>query len=303
VNLHGLKIGSNGDFTVSSSEVVYGNYFMQEKLLFAYEEVAIGNKTLIFNSGIETSLRVEETFKKRGYKIRHLDSTFSDKDRKDVLHWFKHTKDAILTSVGILTTGFDEPTVETIILNRATRSLTLYHQMIGRGSRRLPNKSQFKLIDLGNNVRRFGLWQDYINWQDAFRFPDRFLEARMSEDDDIEFEVEFEFPRQMEQYVDVAFLDAFSMRDVYYECVDKGEKGKVAVDLSMSNHAEGIARVTKDFDEAIKVIPYLQDHIEHRLKVYTKCIAKSTPNYFKYLMETYNRQLRQELRKFIEDED
>ena len=29
VNLHGLKIGSNGDFTVSSSELVYGNYFMQ----------------------------------------------------------------------------------------------------------------------------------------------------------------------------------------------------------------------------------------------------------------------------------
>ncbi len=303
VNLHGLKIGSNGDFTVSSSEVVYGNYFMQEKLLFAYEEVAVGDKTLIFNSGIETSLRVEETFKKRGYKIRHLDSTFSDKDRKDVLHWFKHTKDAILTSVGILTTGFDEPTVETIILNRATRSLTLYHQMIGRGSRRLPNKSKFKLIDLGNNVRRFGLWQDYINWQDAFRFPDRFLEARMSEDDDIEFEVEFEFPRQMEQFVDVTFLEEFSMRDVYYDCVDKGEKGKAAVDLSMRNHAEGIARVTKDFDEAIKVIPFLQDHIEHRLKVYTKCIAKSTPNYFKYLMETYNRQLRQELRMMIDDED
>ena len=42
VNLHGLKIGSNGDFTVSSSEVVYGNYFMQEKLLFAFEEVSIG---------------------------------------------------------------------------------------------------------------------------------------------------------------------------------------------------------------------------------------------------------------------
>ena len=35
VNLHGLKIGSNGDFTVSSSDSVYGNFFMQEKLLFA----------------------------------------------------------------------------------------------------------------------------------------------------------------------------------------------------------------------------------------------------------------------------
>ena len=113
VNLHGLKIGSNGDFTVSSSDSVYGNYFMQEKLLFAYEEVAVGTKTLIFNSGIETSIRVEETFKKRGFKIRHLDSTFSDRDRKDVLKWFKETPDAILSSVGILTTGFDEPTVET----------------------------------------------------------------------------------------------------------------------------------------------------------------------------------------------
>ena len=64
VNLHGLKIGTNGDFTVSSSDVVYGNYFMQEKLLFAYEEVGLGDKTLIFNSGIDTSMRVEETFKK-----------------------------------------------------------------------------------------------------------------------------------------------------------------------------------------------------------------------------------------------
>jgi len=33
VNLHGLRIGSNGDFTVNSSDVVYGNFFMQEKLL------------------------------------------------------------------------------------------------------------------------------------------------------------------------------------------------------------------------------------------------------------------------------
>jgi type I site-specific restriction endonuclease len=57
-----------------------------------------------------------------------------------VLQWLKETPDAIVTSVGILTTGFDEPTVECIILNRATRSLTLYHQMIGRGSRRLPTK-------------------------------------------------------------------------------------------------------------------------------------------------------------------
>jgi superfamily II DNA or RNA helicase len=302
VNLHGLKIGSNGDFTVSSSELVYGNYFMQEKLLFAYEEVAIGNKTLIFNSGIETSMRVEEMFKKRGFDIRHLDSTFSEKDRKDVLSWFKKTPNAILTSVGILTTGFDEPTVETIILNRATRSLTLYHQMIGRGSRRLPNKSQFKLIDLGNNVRRFGIWQDYINWQDAFKFPDRFLESRLSESDDVEFEVEYEFPKGLKERLDTEKLDSFNMRDIYAECLDSNRKGKVAVDLSLQNHFEVIKDAANDFFEGLDFQTALQEHIEYRLKQYTKSISKSTNNYFKFLMETYNRQLRQKLRENLEDE-
>jgi superfamily II DNA or RNA helicase len=302
VNLHGLKIGSNGDFTVSSSELVYGNFFMQEKLLFAYEEVAVGTKTLIFNSGIETSLRVEETFKKRGYKIRHLDSTFSDKDRKDVLLWFKKTPGAILTSVGILTTGFDEPTVETIIINRATRSLTLYHQMIGRGSRKLPNKSYFKIIDLGNNVRRFGYWQDYINWQDAFRFPDRFLESKLSEGDDLEFEVEYEYSKPIKDVLDVSLLETFDMKDAYYACLDRYEKGKIAVDESLDNHYNVVMTIATDYYHALDIMELLQDHIEHRIKAYTKCISKSTPNYFKFLMETYNRQLRQKFRASLEDE-
>lgn len=301
VNLHGLKIGTNGDFTISSSDILYSNYFMQEKLIFAYEEVAIGDKTLIFNAGIETSRRVEEVFKKRKYNIRHLDSTFSDKDRKDVLEWFKKTKDAILTSVGILTTGFDEPTVKTIIINRATRSLTLYHQMIGRGSRRLPDKKDFKIIDLGNNVRRFGYWQDYINWHDAFRFPDRFLESRISELEDMEFEVEFEFPKGFDKVMDTAILESFNIKECYYECLDIGQKGKLAIDKSLENHFEAISSNAENLDQALALQHVLQDHIEHRVKQYTKCISKSTDNYFKYLLETYNRQLSQKLRLEVQD--
>jgi superfamily II DNA or RNA helicase len=301
VNLHGLKIGSNGDFTISSSDVLYSNYFMQEKLIFAYEEVAIGTKTLIFNAGIETSRRVEEIFKKLKYNIRHLDSTFSDKDRKDVLKWFKETPNAILTSVGILTTGFDEPTVETIIINRATRSLTLYHQMIGRGSRKLPEKSEFRIIDLGNNVRRFGFWQDYINWQDAFRFPDRFLESRISEMEDMEFEVEFEFPKGFDKVINTEILDSFSIKESYFSCIEKGLKGKQCIELSLNNHYESIKFSAKNLDQALALQNVLQDHIEHRIKQYTKCISKCTDNYIKYLLETYNRQLSQKIRLNIEE--
>jgi superfamily II DNA or RNA helicase len=301
VNLHGLKIGSNGDFTVSSSDLLYSNYFMQEKLIFAYEEVAIGEKTLIFNAGIETSMRVYDSFKKLKYNVRHLDSTFSDKDRKEILDWFRKSPDAILTSVGILTTGFDEPTVKTIILNRATRSLTLYHQMIGRGSRSLPDKNQFNIIDLGNNVRRFGFWQDFINWHDAFRFPDRFLESRISELEDMEFEIEFEFPKGYSKMLNTSILEGFNIKENYYECLDRGEKGKNAVDNSLENHFESIIGHAQDLQHALSLVELLQEHIEHRLKNYTRCIAKSTDNYLKYLLETYNRHLCQKLRARIVD--
>jgi type I site-specific restriction endonuclease len=57
---------------------------------------------------------------------------------------------------------FDEP-VETIILNRTTKSLTLYYQMIGRGSKNY-NKDTFSVIDLGT-MQRFGLWSEPVNWR------------------------------------------------------------------------------------------------------------------------------------------
>jgi len=296
VNLQGLKIGTHGDFTVRSLDHVYGNNFMQEKLISAYDEIAKGQKTLIFNAGIETSLFVEETFKNLKYNVKHLDSTLGDKERKKIISWFRNTPDAILTSVGILTTGFDEPEVRNIILNRATRSLTLYHQMIGRGSRWMTNKKEFNIIDLGNNVRRFGLWQDYINWHDAFRFPDRFLESRISEMEDLQFEVDYLFPKKYKEFFDTSKLESFSIADAYYHALDNGIKGRIAIDQSMQNHFEVIKEASSDFLEAKELINMLQDHIEHRLKHYTKCITKSTPNYLKYLQETYNRKLSHKLR-------
>src|SRR5690606_19660809 len=147
VGLQSLKVGINGDYTVKSSEELYSNLPMQEKLLGAYMEKSMGKKTLIFNNGINTSKEVYETFKNAGIPIRQPDTTTSKPDRKQVLKWFKHTPDAIVTSVNILTTGHDEPSVETIISNRATKTLTLYFQMIGRGSRILPGKKEFPVID------------------------------------------------------------------------------------------------------------------------------------------------------------
>ena len=99
VALGTLKVGINGDYTVKSSEELYSNNLMQEKLLYAYEEKSLGKKTLIFNNGINTSLHVYETFKAEGYDVMHLDNTNSKQEREFILKWFKETPNSILTSV------------------------------------------------------------------------------------------------------------------------------------------------------------------------------------------------------------
>ena len=305
VSLGGLKVGINGDFTVSSSERLYGGFDMQDKLIAAYNERAKGTKTLIFNPGIRVSWMVHDTFKEQGISnIKHLDSTCSDQERKNILDWFRNTDGAILSSVGILTTGFDEPSVETIILNRATRSLTLYHQMIGRGSRVTPKKSEFQIIDLGNNNHRFGLWEEYIDWHEVFVNPDKFLDQSYFDEIEKQRELTYNFPDEVLDRFPIdtesLFLD---ITDVYEDTVNRGEKGSLAIDISLQNHIDIILKNAKDTDTAFELIDALQDSIENRIKLYTNCITKSTKNYQAYLVETYNRKLGIEVRKAIREKE
>ncbi|RYY59628.1 MAG: DEAD/DEAH box helicase, partial [Chitinophagaceae bacterium] len=174
VEINSLEKGSGGDFTISTSDELYSSPAMLQLLMDAYQSHSKNKKTLIFNNGIFTSKNVCQFFSDAGYDIRHLDNTTTAAERENILQWFRKTSNAILTSVSILTTGFDEPTIRTVILNRATTSLTLFHQMIGRGSRSLPKKKTFTIIDLGNNTERFGPWEAKVDWQYIFDHPDEY---------------------------------------------------------------------------------------------------------------------------------
>lgn len=290
VGLTSLKVGINGDYTVKSSDDLYSNMVMQEKLLHAYTERSLGKKTLIFNNGINTSLYVYETFRAAGYPIRHLDNTSNPEERKDILQWFKKTPDAILTSVGILTTGFDEPTVESIILNRATKSLTLYYQMIGRGSRKLANKDMFTVIDLGNNAARFGLWSEPVNWQHIFKSPEFYLENLR---DDIEIETHFKY--QMPPDIRAKFSKtkdvSFDVDEEHKIAIAQNERSKVVLDKSMDQHAAMCVDNTEELNEARNLMKELGDDIEYRIKKYSSCLSHCSKNYREWLVEDYKQKL------------
>jgi superfamily II DNA or RNA helicase len=295
VNLSSLKVGYTGEFTTNSLELLYSNAFMQGKLVQAYEEVALGTKTLIFNSGIISSRLVCEAFKKKNYPIRHLDSTFSDRERHETLDWFHNTKDAILTSVSILTHGFDEPDVETIILNRATKSLTLYHQMIGRGSRITPVKRQFKIIDLGNNARRFGLWQQPIDWKHVYIAPHLYLEHRYKDEWDYEMERDYDMPEEIKQrFLNSTSTEEFMVRDKYMQCVKKGLKPQVVLEESIEEHFGKIKDNASCFEEGLELLQLLTEEIKYRVKQFTRCI-NATQNYADWQYQNYYSKLRRKV--------
>lgn len=300
VGLTSLEVGANGDYTVKSSEDLYTNNEMLSKLMSAYEERCKGKKTLIFNNGINTSLFVYDLFRSAGYPIAHLDNTASKKERESILKWFKETPDAILTSVSILTTGFDEPTVESIILNRATKSLTLYYQMIGRGSRILKDKTTFDVIDLGNNFYRFGPWGSNLDWQRIFKSPNYYLDSILT-DEIIENNFRYEMPAAVRKEFANSREVYFDINETYISAVRKGESTKVVLKRSIEQHATICIENSEDVFDALILMKLLDDDIDFRIHRYSKCISKSTHNFLTWLKDDYKKKLRSFIRENFDE--
>jgi superfamily II DNA or RNA helicase len=129
-----------------------------------YLRLVAGKKTIIFASNVESSKQVKDEFLASGIEARHIDGGTPEKERTEALEWFKNTPTAIICNCGILNAGYDEPTIEAVILYRATTSLPLFLQMVGRGSRTAKDKQSFYLLDFGNNVQRFDFWETRRFW-------------------------------------------------------------------------------------------------------------------------------------------
>lgn len=288
VELNTLQTGANGDFTISTSDELYSSPAMLDLLLHAYEEHSKNKKTLIFNNGIFTSKAVCKMFNDAGYPVRHLDNETTVAERAEILKWLKKTRGAILTSVSILTTGFDEPSIQTIVLNRATTSLTLYHQMIGRGSRKLPNKKNFTIIDLGNNTDRFGEWNAAVDWQYVFENPEAYNESIHSQSSheahSLPSEMRSKFPNSLEL--------SFDVQKAYQTAVENNQKASTVITESIQQHAQMCTDNSDTITDALALTDELDKEIEWRIKQYGKCLGKVTKNYLEWLRDDYKLKLK-----------
>jgi superfamily II DNA or RNA helicase len=158
-----------GEFDAQQMGAMYKEPKYIDTTLKAYQKHSLGRKTIIFNCNVEHSMAVNAAFLAAGFNSRHLDAT--SENRAETLEWFANTPDAILNNIGIATTGFDQPDIETVIVNKATASMPLWLQMCGRGARPHPIKLAFTIIDLGGNCLTHGSWAASRNWEDIFHNP------------------------------------------------------------------------------------------------------------------------------------
>lgn len=160
-----------GDFDEGLMGIKFSAPKYVKNTVLAYEKFAPGTKAIVFNCTVDHSIQVNNAFLLAGYKAKHLDGGMSKTERLNILKWFETTPGAILNNVGIATTGTDIPSIQTVIMNRSTKSQITWLQCTGRGARLHPSKAAFNILDLGGNAVVLGDWSDSRDWENIFHNP------------------------------------------------------------------------------------------------------------------------------------
>ncbi len=165
------KIASRmGEFTAQGLDGAFNRPKVYEGVVSEYCKRWMNKKAIVFCVNIEASINTAEAFAKelgegRVYCVHSKQSAY---ERADLIEEFTASKYGILVNCGIATTGFDCPDIEVVVVNRATKSVALWLQMVGRGSRPTASKKEFTILDFGENVHRLGFWQEARDWGEAF---------------------------------------------------------------------------------------------------------------------------------------
>lgn len=144
IDLSGVAVQS-GDFQAASLGSALDPYLRQ--ICREIKERCHDRKTIVFTPLIATSRKMLSIFIETGVnEVREVNGESTD--RAETLQWFANAKaGCVLLNSMLLTEGYDEPSVDCIVVLRATKVRALFVQMVGRGTRLAPGKSNLLLLD------------------------------------------------------------------------------------------------------------------------------------------------------------
>jgi ATP-dependent helicase IRC3 len=123
----------------------------------SWREHAAGMKTLVFMPTVENAEDVAAEFNANGIRSACVSGKTPMDERRRILRDFSSGRIQVLSNVGVATEGYDEPSIECVVLGRPTKSRGLFTQMAGRGVRLHPGKSELLLLDVTSTSENLDL--------------------------------------------------------------------------------------------------------------------------------------------------
>jgi DNA repair protein RadD len=111
---------------------------------------------LAFCSGVEHARHVRDEIRLRGFVAETVTGETPSEERRRILEGFKAGRIRCVTNNSVLTTGFNAPGVDMILAMRPTTSPGLYVQMMGRGTRNAPGKTNCLVLDFARLISTHG---------------------------------------------------------------------------------------------------------------------------------------------------
>ena len=134
---------SGGDYAVGDLGTALDPYL--EQIAAEMAQRCKGRKTVVFLPLITTSQKFRGLLNSHGFRAAEVNGQSTD--RKEVLADFDAGKYNVLCNSMLLTEGWDCPSVDCVVVLRPTKVRSLYSQMVGRGTRLSPGKSDLLLLD------------------------------------------------------------------------------------------------------------------------------------------------------------
>lgn len=160
-DLHQVRITA-GDFNQHDLGVACNTKVLVGSAVREYVEHASGRRAILFPVNIAHSMHLVDEFRAAGFSAEHVDCNTASEVRSSAMTRFRSGDLTVLSSVGVLTEGFDAPAAEVCLLLRPTKSLTLYLQMVGRVLRPSPETGKQRALvhDHAGNILRHGFPDD-----------------------------------------------------------------------------------------------------------------------------------------------
>ena len=142
IDLSGVSMQS-GDFKASDIDTALDPYLFG--IAEEMKKYCMDRKTVVFLPLVKTSQKFVEILNATGFSAAEVNGNSAD--RAEILEDFDKGKYNVLCNSMLLTEGWDCPSVNCVIVLRPTKVRGLYCQMVGRGTRLSPGKTELLLLD------------------------------------------------------------------------------------------------------------------------------------------------------------